>query len=194
MEPPLPDTLRRLRGHGARRDLDPKKLAAKTALPEEVVRALLQGKDLPQQKVEERVCARIAAVAEAYRVRTKTRPAELVSEVADRLQITTVWARKLLTGEKMPNVTLLDELVDFFEIEGGQKFFTAPPAEALNRVLLLALRKYEDPNADPMTALLAKHGVSADLRAHGVVTTDELEKFVVDLIRSVVPPEEGDAP
>ncbi|MEU5193702.1 hypothetical protein AB0G86_06510 [Streptomyces scabiei] len=167
-----------------------------TALPEPIVLALLRGEDVPVDEVEARVCARLAAVASAHLERTGKRQGDLVSAVAERLCITTVWARKLINGAKMPNVRDLHRLADFFQVEGGEVFFTAPPADALNRALLPILKKHEDPNADPIQSLLAKHGVvgvkGTDLRVHGPMTNSQLEELIVNVIRSVVPPQEGD--
>lgn len=195
METPLPETLRRLRAHGEQ-DLNVQELAAMTALPEHMVHALLRGEDVPEDEVETRVCARLAAVAIRYLERTGKRQIDLVSAVAERLGITTVWARKLITGAKMPNVRDLHRLADFFKVDGGEVFFTAAPADALNRVLLPVLKRQEDPNADPIQSLLAKHGVvgvmGTDLRAHGPMTNSQLEELIVNVIRSVVPPQEGD--
>ncbi|GAA0634653.1 hypothetical protein GCM10009535_08180 [Streptomyces thermocarboxydovorans] len=194
MEHPLAETLRRLRAHVGEDGLDPADLAVRTALPEHVVRALLRGEEGPADTVEERVCERIRTLAEAHVVRTGRRPADLVSEIAARLGISQVWARRLLKGEKLPNVPLLHGLADFFDVDGGEVFFTAPAADALNRTLLPLLEKYENPAADPVQALLRKYGVrAADLRSHGCLTPEQFETLLEGVIKSVLPPEGGTA-
>ncbi|MGY1503001.1 hypothetical protein ACW4TU_41605 [Streptomyces sp. QTS52] len=200
MEPHLPETLRRLNARieeqGLARSelLDPRELAAQTALSEEDVSALLRGETPSPGTVEQRVCARIRTLADGRLVRTNIRMSELAADVAERLAISQVWARKLLAGEKVPNVTLLHGLAEFFDVEGGEAFFTAPPDEALNRVLLPRLLKYENPVQDPLQALMEKHGVvGVDLRLHGSLTSDQIEELLVNVLRSIVPPT-GDAP
>ncbi|WP_344014757.1 hypothetical protein [Streptomyces thermospinosisporus] len=159
-----------------------------------MVRALLHGEEGPADTVEERVCERIRTLAEAHVVRTGRRPGDLVSEIAARLGISQVWARKLLKGEKLPNVPLLHGLADFFDVVGGEVFFTAPAADALNRTLLPLLEKYENPASDPVQALLRKYGVRAtDLRSHGCLTPEQLETLLEGVIKSVLPPEGGTA-
>ncbi|MGW4027310.1 hypothetical protein ACWEEL_39170, partial [Streptomyces sp. NPDC005009] len=68
--PPLAETLRRLdaavREKGIRSDLlDVAELAARTALPASTVRTLLRGGAPPDDSVNDRVRARIAALARA---------------------------------------------------------------------------------------------------------------------------------
>ncbi|MFI9772788.1 hypothetical protein ACIHJG_39015 [Streptomyces sp. NPDC052415] len=193
MEQPLPETLRRLRAHNAERHLNYQSLSARTALPEETVQALLRGEDVPAGTVEERVCTRLKTLADAYLVRTGKRLPDLISEVHVALDISKEWARRLLKGERLPNVPLLHGLVAFFGVEGEEAFFTAPPADALNRVLQPILAKYESPETDPLNALMAKYGVvSTDLRRHGSMDVEDLERLLAGVIRSVVrPSEEG---
>jgi transcriptional regulator with XRE-family HTH domain len=192
VELPLHETLRRLRDHAAEQELAPQELADQTALPVGTVRALLRGEAPPPDTVDERVCSRIKVLADAHLARTRKRFADLVPEVAGKLSISDVWARKLLRGEKTPNVTLLHGLVEFFKVDGGEAFFTASPADALNRALLKILEKYEEPQQDPVDALMAKFGVKAmDLRHHGTMTKDQLEMLLEGVIKSVVP-REGD--
>jgi transcriptional regulator with XRE-family HTH domain len=186
----LPETLRRLRTHAEEQDLNPQELAAHSALPEPTVRALLRGDDLQSDTVEERVCTRVKTLADAYVVRTQKRMGDLVAEVAGHLNISPAWARKLLKGEKVPSVKLLHGIVEFFKVEGGEAFFTAPSADALNRVLLPKLAKYEDPASDPVQVLMMKYGVvAADLRHQGAMTPAQLEVLLAGVIKSVMPPE-----
>lgn len=194
MEQPLEETLRRLRVHSGEQDLNPQQLAAETALPEGVVQALLRGEEPPETTVEERVCARIKTLRDAHLARTGKRPSDLVAEVVAALDISDVWARKLLNGQKLPNVPLLHSLAKFFDVAGGEAFFTDSPADALNRVLQDRLRAYEQPTPDPVQALMKKYGVvAADLRHHGSMTPEQLETLLAGVIRSVMPTE-GDAP
>lgn len=194
MEQPLAETLRRLRTHVGEEDLNPHDLAGDTALPVEVVKALLAGKQVPETSIEERVCARVKTLRDAWLVRTGKRPGDLVSEVVAATGMSDVWARKLLNGQKMPSVPLLVGLAKFFAVEGGQDFFTATPAGALDRVLQIRLEKYENPAADPVQALMQKYGVVAtDMRHHGALTPEQLEMLLAGVIKSVMPTE-GDTP
>lgn len=200
MESHLHETLRRLdECLGERRlsrsdVLDPANLSAKTALPVDTVHALLRNEAVPPGNVEERVTSRIKALTAARLERTGKRMADLVTEVAAYLDISPRWARMLLTGEKMPNVTLLHDLANFFDIEGGEAFFTASPAEALNRVALQVLNEYETP--DPLKALLERHGVvGTDLRLHGDLTPEQLkqvDQLLGNVLRTILPPLAGD--
>ncbi|MEU9354960.1 hypothetical protein AB0D65_29195 [Streptomyces griseoloalbus] len=194
MEQPLAETLRRLRAHGGERDLNCRDLAGETALPEDVVEALLKGEEPPAASVEERVCARIRTLRDAHLERTGKRASDLVAEVVAALDISDVWARKLLNGQKLPNVPLLHSLAKFFKVEGGEAFFTDPPADALNRVLQSRLQKYEAPATDPVQALMQRYGVvAADLRHHSALTPEQLETLLAGVIKSVMPIE-GDTP
>ncbi|MGV9254581.1 hypothetical protein [Streptomyces sp. NPDC003697] len=108
------------------------------------------------------------------------------------LDISDVWARKLLNGQKMPNVPLLHGLAEFFKVEGGEAFFTATPAGSLNRVLQSRLEKYENPATDPVQALMQRYGVvAADMRHHGTLTPEQLETLLAGVIKSVMPTEGG---
>ncbi|SBT89077.1 hypothetical protein GA0115233_1006127 [Streptomyces sp. DI166] len=200
MEPhtPLHETLQRLdeiiREQGLNRSeiLDPRELGARTALPESTVRRLLKGGTPPVETVNERVCARIKALSDAYLARNGGRMSDLAAAVSAHLEISEVWARAVCDGRKIPNVTHLHRLVQFFHVDGGESFFTAPADEALNRVLLPTLRQLEQPQQDPVAALLDRYGVKgADLRAHGSVSRVQLERILEGVLRSVAP-EEGD--
>jgi hypothetical protein len=189
VEQPLTETLRRLSAHRETESLNSRELAARTALPESIVRELLRGGSPPQDTVQQRVCARIKALAEDYLARTDKKLSDLVSEVADRFVVSEVWARKLLKGEKMPNVPLLHDFADFFDVEGGETFFTMSAGDSLNRVLQPILQKYENPESDPVQALMKKYGVvNADLRHAGSLTPEQLEVLLAGVIRSVLPP------
>ncbi|MER8009705.1 hypothetical protein [Streptomyces sp. NPDC094149] len=143
MEPnsPLLATLRRLdeltreQGLNQQDVLDPDALSMATGLPERSVRLLLQGRAPANDTVEERVCSRLKAVADAYMARTGKRMSELAAEVSQRLGISEVWARQICVGKKVPNVGHLHHLARFFGVEGGEPFFTVPADEALNRAL-----------------------------------------------------------
>ncbi|MGI5275179.1 hypothetical protein [Streptomyces rochei] len=209
MEPPtsLARTLGRLDKAVAEQGLvhsdfvDPPALAARTALPESVVRDLLEGRRPPDDTVNARVCARIKALSDAYLRRHGKVMRDLAAEVSARTGISEVWARAVCDGRKVPNVALLHHLVGFFGVEGGESFFTAPADEALDRVLLPVVRKLEHPElgpgaalreVDPVSALLDRYGVvSADLRLHGSVPRAQLERILEGVLRSVVP-QEGD--
>ncbi|MEU3839338.1 hypothetical protein AB0E88_04830 [Streptomyces sp. NPDC028635] len=198
--PPLPQTLQRLRaliqeqGLDQSALLDPENLAEQTALPEETVRTLLQGEaTLPADSVNDRVRSRIRTLAQAYMRRTGSRMSDLASRISERLGVSEVWARLVCDGKKVPSVELLHGLVGFFDVEGGEAFFTAPADEALNRVLIPLvdrLRTHED--GDPLLALMDRYGVRAtDLRMHGSLTREQLERLLEGVLRSVVPPAEG---
>ncbi|MFB7330950.1 hypothetical protein ACFC00_04825 [Streptomyces adustus] len=172
--------------------LDPRELAAKTALPEKTVRSLLGGGGAPDDSVNDRVRARIKLLATARLDRTRTRMSDLAAEIHEQVGVSEYWARQVCDGKKVPSVELLHSLVDFFQVDGGEAFFTAPADEALNRVLLPALRRLEGPESDPVLALMEKFGVrSADLRMDGSMTRDQLERVLGGVLRSVLP-QKGD--
>ncbi|MEV1081995.1 hypothetical protein AB0I98_27715 [Streptomyces sp. NPDC050211] len=200
MEPhtALPETLQRLgeliRERGLNRSdfLDPQILAARTALPESTIRRMLNGRKPPADTVNERVGTRMQALSTAYLSRTGKRMSDLATEISERLGISEVWARSVCDGKKVPNVELLHHLVGFFAVEGGESFFTAPADEALNRVLLPEVKRLESPEPDPVAALLDRYGVkSTDLRLHGSLSREQLERILEGVLRSVLP-QEGD--
>ncbi|MFF7451603.1 MULTISPECIES: hypothetical protein [unclassified Streptomyces] len=186
------DELIRERGLNRSEILAPHTLAARTALPESTVRRLLEGGAPPDDTVNERVCARIKALSDAYLARSGKRMSDLAAAVSARLEISEVWARAVCDGRKIPNITHLHRLVGFFGVEGGESFFTVPADEALNRALLPALQQLEHPEQDPVAALLDRYGVKgADLRAHGSLSRVQLERILEGVLRSVAP-EEGE--
>ncbi|WP_155055058.1 hypothetical protein [Streptomyces blattellae] len=200
MEPytSLTETLQRLdeliRERGLNRSdiLSPQALAVGTALPESTVRRLLKGHPAPADTVSERVCARMKAVSDAHLARTGRRMSDLAADISKRLGISDVWARSVCDGKKTPNIELLHHLVGYFGIKGGESFFTASADEALNHVLLPILRRLDNPEPDPVAALLDRYGVkSADLRLHGSMPRQQLERILESVLRSVLP-EEGD--
>ncbi|WP_229882440.1 hypothetical protein [Streptomyces alanosinicus] len=180
--------------HGLRRSdvLDPKQLAVQTAQPETVVAHLLNGGAPPVDTVSERASARIKTLSNDYLARTGKRMSDLAAEVSLRSGVSEVWARQVCDGKKTPNIELLHHLVGFFGVDGGESFFTASADEALNRVLLSVLAKLDNPGTDPVGALLDRYGVkAADLRQHGSMTRQQLERVLEGVLRSVVP-EEGE--
>ncbi|MGW1171935.1 hypothetical protein [Streptomyces sp. NPDC002550] len=142
---PLPETLQRLdsliKQEGLNRSeiLSPRALATKTALSESTVCTLLQGSQAPAETVNERVRSRIKALADRHLARTGQRMSDLAGSISRRLGVSAFWARQVCAGDKVPSVELLHGLVDFFKVEGGEAFFTAPAPEALNRALLTIL-------------------------------------------------------
>ncbi|NUV61580.1 hypothetical protein G6W55_18065 [Streptomyces sp. CAI-85] len=116
--------------------LDPARLADRTALSEDTVRALLQGGEPPSDTVNDRVRTRIKTLADAHLDRTGERMSDLAGSISQQLGVSAFWARKVCSGEKVPSVELLHGLVDFFGVAGGEAFFTAPAPEALNQALL----------------------------------------------------------
>ncbi|WKX17501.1 MULTISPECIES: hypothetical protein [unclassified Streptomyces] len=194
---PLSETLRRLdRVVQEKEDrsklLDAAELARRTALPVSTVRSLLQGGTPPDDSVKDRVRMRIAALAEAEMAATGKRMSDLASDISERLGVSGYWARQVCDGKKVPSVELLHGLVEYFGVEEGEAFFTAPAADALNRVLLPVLHGLEEPENDPVLALMDRYGVrSADLRAHGSLTREQLERLLEGVLRSVLPPDEG---
>ncbi|MFC7917981.1 hypothetical protein [Streptomyces sp. NPDC057386] len=199
--PPLVQTLQRLntliQEQGLDRSalLDPAKLAEQTALPETAVRALLRGEltAVPAGSVNDRVRSRIRTLAQAYMRRTGTRMSDLAARISERLGVSEVWARLVCDGKKVPSVELLHGLVGFFNVPGGEAFFTAPADQALNRVLLpLVDRLRSQDGGDPVLALMDRYGVRAtDLRMHGSLTLEQLDRLLEGVFRSVVPAEEG---
>ncbi|MFE1201503.1 hypothetical protein ACFW5V_07405 [Streptomyces sp. NPDC058762] len=194
---PLNETLRRLDRVVQEKEvrtklLDAAELARRTALPVSTVRSLLQGGTPPDDSVNDRVRTRIAALAEAEMAATGKRMSDLASDISERLGVSGYWARQVCDGTKVPSVELLHGLVEYFGVEEGEAFFTAPAADALNRVLLPVLHGLEDPENDPVLALMERYGVrSADLRAHGSLTREQLERLLEGVLRSVVPPDGG---
>lgn len=164
--PPLPVTLDRLQaliheqGLEVSQLLDPRRLAARTALSEDTVRILLRGGEPTTDTVNERVRARIKALADAHMARTGKPMSDLAGRISEQLGVSAFWARKVCSGEKVPSVELLHGLVGFFGVEGGEAYFTAPASEALNRVLVPVLATLqptpEGPPADPVTEALSK--------------------------------------
>ncbi|MFE9533343.1 hypothetical protein [Streptomyces sp. NPDC006691] len=114
-------------------------LAAKAALPEDTVAVLLGGGQIPADTVAARVSARIKILADAYLAHTGKPMSDLAGSISRQLGVSSFWARQVCSGDKVPSVELLHGLVGFFGVEGGEAFFTAPAAEALNRVLLPVL-------------------------------------------------------
>ncbi|MFD5966782.1 hypothetical protein ACFWGR_11195 [Streptomyces sp. NPDC060311] len=194
---PLSETLRRLDRVVQEKEvrtklLDAAELARRTALPVSTVRSLLQGGTPPDDSVNDRVRTRIAALAEAEIAATGKRMSDLASDISERLGVSGYWARQVCDGKKVPSVELLHGLVEYFGVEEGEAFFTAPAADALNRVLLPVLHGLEEPENDPVLALMDRYGVrSADLRAHGSLTREQLERLLEGVLRSVVPPDGG---
>ncbi|MFI7870011.1 hypothetical protein [Streptomyces salinarius] len=194
---PLSETLRRLDRVVQEKEvrtklLDAAELACRTALPVSTVRSLLQGGTPPDDSVNDRVRTRIAALAEAEMAATGKRMSDLASDISERLGVSGYWARQVCDGKKVPSVELLHGLVEYFGVEEGEAFFTASAADALNRVLLPVLHGLEEPENDPVLALMDRYGVrSADLRAHGSLTREQLERLLEGVLRSVVPPDGG---
>ncbi|MFE1587514.1 hypothetical protein ACFW6Q_17725 [Streptomyces sp. NPDC058737] len=194
---PLSETLRRLDRVVQEEEvrsklLDAAELARRTALPVSTVRSLLRGGVPPDDSVNDRVRTRIAALAEAEMAATGRRMSDLASDISERLGVSGYWARQVCGGKKVPSVELLHGLVEYFGVEGGEAFFTASAADALNRVLLPVVHGLEDPANDPVLALMDRYGVrSADLRAHGSLTREQLERLLEGVLRSVVPSDGG---
>ncbi|MFI1370225.1 hypothetical protein [Streptomyces griseochromogenes] len=198
MEPNLPETFRRLNALIEEQKLDrselldPEVLATRTALPVATVRTLLRGGDALEDSVAERVCARIKVLSDAYlSARPGQTRAQLVNEIAEALGVSKPWARQVCEGRKLPNVTLLHQLVQFFEVDAstGEAFFTAAAPDALNRALRDILTKYENPERDPLQALLARYGVkAADMRLHdSSITPEQLESLLEGVFQSLKP-------
>jgi hypothetical protein len=190
----LPETLRRLsmlvEEQGLKRSeiLNPRELAARTALPENTVRILLKGDHPPADTVNDRVRARIKALADAHLSRSGRRMSDLAADIGDRLGVSDYWARQVCDGKKVPSVEFLRGLVEYFRVVGEEAFFTAPAGDALNRALLPILQRLERLESDPVTALMGKYGVRAtDLRRHGTMTPEQLERLLEGVIKSVIP-------
>ncbi|WP_369392736.1 hypothetical protein AB5J72_38040 [Streptomyces sp. CG1] len=203
MESPtqLHETLRRVTAlieeQGFQRSdlLNPQGLAARTALPQTIVRILLEGGTPPTDTVNDRVRARIKALSDAHLTRTGRRMSDLAADIGNCLGVSGYWARQVCDGKKVPSVELLHGLVEYFKVEGGEAFFTAPADEALNRALLPVLDRLANPNTDPVQALMDRYGVkTTDLRMHGSLTREQLERLLEGVFRSVLPPEGEEKP
>lgn len=192
MELSLPETLRRLRTHAEEPGPDSRELAARTALPEDTVRALPRGPGVPPGTVEERVCARVRTPAAAQVARRRTRPGDPVTEIAGRLGTSQLWARKPPRGEKTPDVTLPHGLAAFLGVAEGEAFFTAPPADALDRVPRARPARRGHPAPGPIRVLTDGHAVAdAGPRRDGAVAPERPAQPHAGLIRSVLPTREG---
>ncbi|MEU6799561.1 transcriptional regulator [Streptomyces neyagawaensis] len=163
---PLPHTLARLDALTARTGadrgqlLDVAALSERTALGEDVVRALLDGSEPPGDRIDDRVRGRVRALHTAYLARSGKRTVDVCKEVAERLSISPEWARQLLLGKKMPNVPDLTELAAFFGVEEGVRFFTDPAAAVLDRELRRVLEGLEgDGDEGPLVEFATRHGV-----------------------------------
>lgn len=196
--PLLPETLQRLdrliadQGLDRSEILSPERLAAQTALPVATVRTLLDGGTVAEGDVADRVCSRVQTLADAYMARANMKKPDLLREMVSQLGISPYWARLICEGKKTPNVEVLHGLVKFFEIgPSGEAFFTDAAPDALNRVLLPVVQRYENPQQDPLEALLEKYNVkAADFRHYGTVTPEQLEALFAGVLKSVMP--EGD--
>lgn len=162
----LPHTLARLDALAARTGadrgqlLDVAALSERTALGEDVVRALLDGGEPPGDRIDDRVRGRVRALHTAYLARSGKRTVDVCKEVAERLSISPEWARQLLLGKKMPNVPDLTELAAFFGVEEGVRFFTDPAAAVLDRELRRVLEGLEgDGGEGPLVEFATRHGV-----------------------------------
>ncbi|MDG5804458.1 transcriptional regulator [Streptomyces ossamyceticus] len=163
---PLPHTLARLDALAARTGadrgqlLDVAALSERTALGEDVVRALLDGGEPPCERIDDRVRGRVRALHTAYLARSGKRTVDVCKEVAQRLSISPEWARQLLLGKKMPNVPDLTELAAFFGVEEGVRFFTDPAAAVLDRELRRMLEGLEGDGVEgPLVEFATRHGV-----------------------------------
>ncbi|WP_405949984.1 hypothetical protein OG588_29885 [Streptomyces prunicolor] len=190
----LPETLRRLdeliteRGLKRADIFDVQTLAAKTALPDTVIKRLVKGGKPTPDSVSDRVCARMKVVSAAYLADNGKRASDLAADLRDSLGISDVWARSVCEGKKMPNVDLLHHLAAYFRVEGGERFFTAPADEALNRVLLPTLRELEGSDTDPLSLLMREYGVeSAHMRQDGDLTREQVERVLKGVLQSVLP-------
>lgn len=190
----LPETLRRLdeliteRGLKRADIFDVQTLAAKTALPDTVIKRLVRGGKPTPDSVSDRVCARMKVVSAAYLADNGKRTSDLAADLRDSLGISDVWARSVCEGKKMPNVDLLHHLAAYFRVEGGERFFTAPADEALNRVLLPTLRELEGSDTDPLSLLMREYGVeSAHMRQDGDLTREQVERVLKGVLQSVLP-------
>ncbi|WP_190016809.1 hypothetical protein [Streptomyces lucensis] len=159
--------------------LDPAELAARTALPEDTVRTLLQGGEPPEDTVNDRVRARVKTLADAHLRRSGRRMSDLAGSISRSLGVSTLWARKVCSGEKVPSVELLHGLVGFFGVEGGEAFFTAPASEALDRALVPVLAALQ-PDAD-------EPGGSGDLRTLALTGYDDVRGIALRQARDLPP-------
>ncbi|WP_456197987.1 hypothetical protein [Streptomyces sp. QTS137] len=159
-------------------------------MPESTVRLLLEGGTPPVDTVNDRVRTRLKTLAQANLAATGRRMSDLAAEVSKHLGVSEYWVRQVCDGRKVPSIELLHGLVEYFEVDGGEGFFTASATDALNRALLPLLHGLEDPEGDPVLALMDRYGVkSTDLRVHGSLTREQLERLLEGVLRSVVPPE-----
>lgn len=196
--PPLSETLDRLEALLKEQELDRgdalkvDELAFATALPKETVQALLDRKPVPEDTLEDRVCARIAALAASYIDTTGKRAADVRREVAAAMGRSPEWARQLLAGQSMPNLPNFLALRSYFEqalnLDIDEAFFTAPADEALNRALQPIVDRLG--GYDPLAAVLAELQVARiDHRAANL--SARRREALAAFIRSVVVDDEA---
>jgi hypothetical protein len=175
------------------KELDVDDLAFRTALPKSTVQALLNREPAPQDELEQRVCARIAAVGTAYLDTTGKRAADVRREIAAAVGRSPEWARLLLAGQSMPTVPNFVAVREYLQrglpFEIDEKFFTAPADEALSRALQPVVERLG--GHDPLEAVLAELQVrSVDHRAADMSTRQRVA--LAEFIRAVVTPDEAE--
>ncbi|CAM5443220.1 hypothetical protein STENM223S_07976 [Streptomyces tendae] len=146
-------------------------------MPESTVRTLLAGGAPPADTVNDRVRARIRALAHTHMSRSGGRMADLAADIHARLGVSEYWARQVCDGRKVPSVELLHGLVEFFGVEGGEAFFTASAPDALNRALLPLLERLDPLDRSPDGAHRPLRREGDGLPPDGAMTPAQLDRL-----------------
>jgi transcriptional regulator with XRE-family HTH domain len=167
--------------------LDLSALSASTGLTGREIGTLLRGGKLRERPVEEFVPKRVNFLYEKLLEESGRRPADIVHEVADRLKATSVWARSLLQGSRLPNVPHLKALAEYFGV--ALEFFTDSPAAAFARELKPVVDRLENP--DPLAALVEQFDIKGiHARTEGRSLTQSKKEQLAAIIKLVLD-EEG---
>ncbi|MER6678432.1 hypothetical protein [Streptomyces sp. NPDC000983] len=193
MDPELHETLERLHRRieeqrlGSTHLLNPATLARTTALPQATVEALLRGETPEPEHLDQQIRFRVKARTRTNLAADAQTLTHLANQVHRHLGITRRRARSILNGERTPEYDALPRLAEILRTEGGAEFFTAPPAQVLNRALLAELDQSKTPAT--IEDVMRQHGVlHTDLRLHGTMEPDQFAQFIGRIVESLNPP------
>lgn len=173
-------------GSGRDRDevLNAAELARRTALPVAHVQTLLNGGQVPDDDIEQRVCARVHALYQARIAETGKRPADIRQEIAEHLQRSHEWVRRLCNGEKTPSVRDLHGLRGYFGI-GDRFLFTASAADTLNGALQATLRMLEA-TEDNLLVRVMREFDQVLLARRGKALTEQEKSVITSYVTAVL--------
>ncbi|HZG07269.1 MAG TPA: transcriptional regulator [Streptomyces sp.] len=180
------DTLLERRGLTREDVVDPDELSAATGLATTEIRTLLRGGRPRERTLGEFVPRRVNFLYKRLLAASGRRPADIVGEVAAALNATSVWARSLLQGDKLPNVPHLTALAEYFRVP--VTFFTDSAPVALARELRPIVSRLEEP--DPLATLMERFGIQrVHARTDGPITPSQ--KAAIAAFLEVVLSREG---